>query len=139
MELPLPYEEAPQTEVSREPHRHDDGTCPWCGEGNQCRVAKVHIDKDACWCHEMIVPNHLLARLKAENVEPSCLCRPCLETIARLSNELDDAAAVLAEARRVTALKHDYYLDENGNVVFTSRYHLKRGVCCDNACRHCPY
>jgi len=32
----------------------------------------------------------------------------------------------------------DYYL-ENGYVVFTEEYHLRRGHCCKNACRHCPY
>lgn len=32
----------------------------------------------------------------------------------------------------------DYYI-ENGLVVFTAAYHLKRGHCCKNGCRHCPY
>jgi hypothetical protein len=32
----------------------------------------------------------------------------------------------------------DYYF-ENGFLVFTETYHLKRGHCCKNACRHCPY
>jgi Family of unknown function (DUF5522) len=32
----------------------------------------------------------------------------------------------------------DYYL-ENGLLIFTAAYHLKRGYCCGNACRHCPY
>lgn len=32
----------------------------------------------------------------------------------------------------------DYYL-ENGYVVFTEYYHLKRGYCCGSGCRHCPY
>jgi len=32
----------------------------------------------------------------------------------------------------------DYYL-ENGFIVFTEAYHLKRGYCCKNGCRHCPY
>lgn len=32
----------------------------------------------------------------------------------------------------------DYYL-ENGLLVFTAAYLLKRGYCCGNACRHCPY
>jgi len=31
-----------------------------------------------------------------------------------------------------------YYL-ENGKVVFTERFHLDRGYCCGNKCRHCPY
>lgn len=32
----------------------------------------------------------------------------------------------------------DYYY-ENGFVVFTKSYHLKRGYCCGSNCRHCPY
>jgi hypothetical protein len=31
-----------------------------------------------------------------------------------------------------------YYLD-NGMVVFTEKFLLDRGFCCDNNCRHCPY
>jgi hypothetical protein len=33
----------------------------------------------------------------------------------------------------------DYYLDEDGNLVFTEAYHLKRGSCCKNKCKHCPW
>ncbi|MEA5405902.1 DUF5522 domain-containing protein [Arcicella sp. DC2W] len=33
----------------------------------------------------------------------------------------------------------DYYLNENGFMVFTATYHLKRGYCCKNGCKHCPY
>jgi len=32
----------------------------------------------------------------------------------------------------------DYYL-ENDLIVMTEAYHLKRGYCCGNKCRHCPY
>ncbi|HEY7783361.1 MAG TPA: DUF5522 domain-containing protein [Pyrinomonadaceae bacterium] len=32
----------------------------------------------------------------------------------------------------------DYYL-ENGFLVFTAHYLSKRGYCCENGCRHCPY
>ncbi len=28
---------------------------------------------------------------------------------------------------------------ENGKYVFTEVFHLKRGYCCGNGCRHCPY
>ncbi|MEO5976346.1 MAG: DUF5522 domain-containing protein [Chryseolinea sp.] len=31
-----------------------------------------------------------------------------------------------------------YYM-ENGFMVFTAAYLLKRGSCCQNGCRHCPY
>jgi hypothetical protein len=33
----------------------------------------------------------------------------------------------------------DYYFNEDGLMVFTAKYHLKRGYCCQNGCRHCPY
>lgn len=32
----------------------------------------------------------------------------------------------------------DFYV-ENGKYVFTAEYLLKRGSCCENGCRHCPY
>ncbi|MBI0398470.1 DUF5522 domain-containing protein [Cyclobacterium marinum] len=32
---------------------------------------------------------------------------------------------------------HYYY--EGGLMVFTEDYHLQRGNCCGNNCRHCPY
>jgi hypothetical protein len=32
----------------------------------------------------------------------------------------------------------DFYR-EGGYVVFTARYHLRRGYCCESGCRHCPY
>jgi hypothetical protein len=33
----------------------------------------------------------------------------------------------------------DFYYDTNGLVVFTAQYHLDKGFCCGNGCRHCPY
>lgn len=37
-----------------------------------------------------------------------------------------------------TLTKEDYYI-EDGRYVFTAHFHLKRGSCCGNKCRHCPY
>jgi hypothetical protein len=33
----------------------------------------------------------------------------------------------------------DYYIDEQGLWVFTAKFLLERGYCCQNGCRHCPY
>ena len=33
----------------------------------------------------------------------------------------------------------DFYYSEEGYKVFTEKYHLKRGYCCENGCKHCPY
>jgi len=31
-----------------------------------------------------------------------------------------------------------YYMDGE-RVVFTEEFHIRRGQCCGNGCRHCPY
>jgi len=33
----------------------------------------------------------------------------------------------------------DFYYSEDGFIVFTEKYLLKRGHCCKSNCRHCPY
>lgn len=33
----------------------------------------------------------------------------------------------------------DFYWNENGLMVFTEQYHLRRGYCCQSGCRHCPW
>jgi len=43
-------------------------------------------------------------------------------------------------AKIADGLGADYYTD-NGKVIFTKNYLLRRGWCCDSnpPCRHCPY
>lgn len=36
-------------------------------------------------------------------------------------------------------LDEDYYLSPEGYKIFTEKFHLKRGYCCTNGCKHCPY
>jgi len=33
----------------------------------------------------------------------------------------------------------DYYYNSEGFVVLTAKYHLAKGACCGNGCKHCPY
>jgi uncharacterized protein DUF5522 len=33
----------------------------------------------------------------------------------------------------------DFYYNEEGLLVFTEAYHLQKGYCCGNGCKHCPY
>jgi len=33
----------------------------------------------------------------------------------------------------------DFYFNEEGYVVLTEKYHLEKGFCCGNGCKHCPY
>jgi hypothetical protein len=42
------------------------------------------------------------------------------------------------ESREKVVEGVDYYF-ENGLMVLTAHFLLKRGYCCGNVCRHCPY
>ncbi|MEO9805815.1 MAG: DUF5522 domain-containing protein [Reichenbachiella sp.] len=54
------------------------------------------------------------------------------ETLFALSDKNDN--------RESNANKsEDFYFNEQGLMVFTSVYHLKRGYCCKNGCKHCPF
>lgn len=33
----------------------------------------------------------------------------------------------------------DFYFNEQGFMVLTTKYLRERGYCCGNGCRHCPY
>jgi Family of unknown function (DUF5522) len=33
----------------------------------------------------------------------------------------------------------DYYINNDGYLVMTEKYHRERGYCCGNGCLHCPY
>lgn len=33
----------------------------------------------------------------------------------------------------------DFYYKEDGYIVLTEKFHLKKGICCGNGCKHCPY
>ncbi|MBS1575382.1 MAG: hypothetical protein JST09_08785 [Bacteroidetes bacterium] len=32
-----------------------------------------------------------------------------------------------------------YYINEEGEFVFTRQYHIEKGYCCGFGCKHCPY
>ena len=32
-----------------------------------------------------------------------------------------------------------FYFSKEGYIIFTEKYHLKRGYCCKNECKHCPF
>ena len=33
----------------------------------------------------------------------------------------------------------DFYYNDQGYIVLTEQFHLKKGYCCGNGCKHCPY
>jgi hypothetical protein len=107
----------------------DPTRCPLCGEPNDCQLCTTDAYKGPCWCTKVKIPEELLARVPAELRNRACICRKCVTQFHREQASHQPAARVLPR---------DFYF-ENGLIVFTSEYHLRRGYCCGNGCRHCPY
>ena len=40
---------------------------------------------------------------------------------------------------QIKLIDEDFYKNKVGRIIFTERYHLKRGYCCKSGCKHCPY
>ena len=32
-----------------------------------------------------------------------------------------------------------FYINKDGYIVLTEKYHLEKGICCGLGCLHCPY
>jgi hypothetical protein len=44
-----------------------------------------------------------------------------------------------AEPNRTPLVEGEDFYWEGAVMVFTARYLARRGYCCENGCRHCPY
>lgn len=108
-------------------------TCQNCSATFSCYSS-------ACWCND-------LPRIMPLDPTRDCYCSVCLkkEVTAKVDEYMNN---LTPENRKIirglgevknTVNGIDYYLTEDGYTVFTSWYHLRRGKCCKNDCRHCPY
>lgn len=114
--------------------------CSQCGEAFRCVSLDDKAKFSECWCQS------LPAILPIDN-KVGCLCSHCLKQriVDSLPGYLEsighEKSLELAERYPLdTPLEEgiDYQVEE-GYTVFSSWYHLKRGYCCGNGCRHCPY
>jgi len=94
-----------------------DKICSNCNAELQCGSQQGN-----CWC--MAYPQIVIT------AGQDCLCETCLQK--NIESEMASSKEMPPEKEA------DYYI-ENGFYVFTRSYHLKRGSCCKNGCRHCPY
>ena len=40
---------------------------------------------------------------------------------------------------QVLSNEDNFYYSKEGLIIFTEKYHLDRGYCCESKCKHCPY
>ena len=102
--------------------------CPLCGGPNECQSRTGAAYKGPCWCASVNIPERLLACVPTELRNRACICHDCV--MASLGERALRSSPPL--------LPDDFYFD-HGLMVFTAAYLLRRGYCCENKCRHCPY
>lgn len=109
--------------------------CLACGEHFECTIS------EHCWCTRM--PN-----LLSVEKEDDCYCPSCFSSrLKKYFESNPEKAQPYFEKKSKKAEEKvlhceegvDYYINSDGNWVFTSFYHLKKGYCCLNECKHCPY
>jgi len=110
--------------------------CTHCNNMLTCNVDNI----SACWCNE------LPSILPLDTTTTSCLCRSCtLDKInAYLENiytqpikiQIDFAKQFRGNDNLIDGL--DYTM-QSGYMVFSKWFFLKRGSCCKNGCKNCPY
>jgi hypothetical protein len=107
----------------------DTSRCPLCDRPNDCQLCTPNAYKGPCWCARVEIPEALLARVPMERRNQTCICQECVMEFHR---------AKQGATASQQALPGEFYI-EGGLMVFTAEYHRRRGYCCGNNCRHCPY
>jgi hypothetical protein len=112
-------------------------SCSRCGETFGCGALS---DEEKCWCVQL-PPISLNASGASD-----CFCPRCLREVIRIPDRANNSRRVAptnatkagVNSANTIVAGEDYYL-EGDAIVFTARYHLRRGYCCESGCRHCPY
>jgi len=81
------------------------------------------------------------------DLQQDCLCADCLSKAiqGKITEFIKTSSQqkVIAVARKYRGndklIQGIDYSVENNKYVFTQWYHLKRGSCCGNDCKNCPY
>ncbi len=109
--------------------------CKSCSKTFQCNAQC----RSECWCIEYPAISHF------DDAE-TCYCPHCLplhiatqlETFIE-SNSTDHVIKFAKQYEDKEPIEHIDYTVNNGDIIFTKWFHLKRGDCCENGCVNCPF
>lgn len=110
--------------------------CSQCQKTLTCNVGNIN----ACWCNE------LPAILPLDSTTTSCLCKEC--TLVKINQFLNDLYQRPLKEQLIftkpfytttNLIERIDYEMQNGYMVFSRWYLLKRGKCCKNNCTNCPF
>lgn len=112
--------------------------CSTCGTPFNCGDT---LEGTKCWCNDF--PPIFVPTTVVDCLCPECFKQACSVKIDEYVNTITPDTAKENRAKDLPKAESliegiDYYL-EDGKYVFKTWFHLKRGYCCENGCRHCPY
>lgn len=105
--------------------------CARCRTLFECKMGDVAN----CQCNSVEISEEAREFLKGTSYD-DCLCRNCMAEIDQMVKFRLQHSFPIQRELMVEGLH--YYID-NDYFVFTELYHLQRGYCCGNNCRHCAY
>ena len=111
--------------------------CSVCGKQLSCGSNSV---TERCWCASF--PAIMPLEYDKDCQCPECLAQTMSKRIEAMiqTHTLEQSLELAARFRDNQKLIENIdYTKEDGNMVFSAWYHLKRGECCGNGCRNCPY
>jgi hypothetical protein len=103
--------------------------CPKCKIEFECKVSDVAN----CQCHVEI---NEATKVFLAKTSFDCLCVSCLQNFNQLATISQNQLFPSNEEMLIEGL---HFYKENNYWVFTQLYHMLRGYCCKNGCRHCVY
>ena len=104
--------------------------CGNCREEILCNTENI----DQCNCSSIELTAESRTFLK--NTYFDCLCNNCLEM---MNLKVSDAQNYFFPTQKNEFIEGVHFYKEGNMWVFTELYHLLKGSCCGNGCRHCVY
>lgn len=104
--------------------------CTHCKAPIDCNTEDINN----CACTEVSISN--ATRMFLGGSFHKCLCNNCL---TKFNDMVEFAKDKELPKRRSEMEEGVHYYMENEYFVFTELYHLMKGQCCQNGCRHCVY
>lgn len=109
--------------------KHESKQCPRCGKEFECKVGDVQN----CQCN---FPLQNETSVFLAKTKYGCLCAGCLAFFDKLVSKASKHRFPVQKEMLQEGL---HYYKEGSKWVFTEFYHILKGYCCENSCRHCPY
>ncbi|SEI45265.1 Cysteine-rich CWC [Dyadobacter koreensis] len=109
---------------------HEAKCCPKCNSEFTCKTCDI----GNCQCYTVTLSPETKNFLSKTSYH--CLCKNCL---VKTEKTLISASKYTFPTHSAMFIDGLHYYKENGNWVFLELYHILRGQCCKNGCRHCPY